>query len=833
MSSAASTVPSIPNNLPLQLTSFVGRERQIAEVKRLLRVSRLLTLTGAGGSGKTRLALQIAAAMLDERGEYKHGVHFVSLASIRDPGLLISVIAQTLDVRESPGQPLEASLKAYVHDKHLLLLLDNFEQIVAAAPQVVDLLKAAPDLKLLVTSRASLQVSGEQQYPLQPLALPDLGKLPELEALSEVESVKLFVQRATNVKPQFTLAKENSQVIAEICHRLDGLPLAIELAAARMNVLTPRVMLEKLSSSLMLLTSGARDRPARHQTLRSAIEWSYSLLDTAEQKLFRRMAVFVGGCTLEATEAVCNAKGNLEIEVLDGVASLVDKSLLRQQEGVRGEPGFWMLETIHEYAREKLQESGEAEALHKEHAIYFMRLAEAAEPHLPGKQQQAWLERLEVEHDNFRAALRWAVASAEAGSAGTAATSNEAQTAHAPTARERATTGDAAALTLEIGLRTAGALRQFWDVRGYYREGGEQLQRLLSAADRLGCSRAVRVKALNAAGVLTYRQGEYAAARSTLEQALAMGSELGDRQSRALSLHHLGNAAFGQGDYAAARSLFQESLALRKDLGDTWGIAICLNNLGSVAFLLGDDAVARSLYEDSLVLFKDEGDKWGITVLLINLGSVAYLQGEYAAARSSCAEGLVTSKEIGSKFGIAVSMAVLGGIAAATGQPQRGARLLGAADVLLQEIGCVLEAENRRPYQAAVASARAQLGEAEFEKARQHGRSLLMEQAIAYAIEPTLLPTDEPFAPAQAPASSPAPESGARSGTRTRYPEGLTRREVEVLRLVAEGLTNAEIAHRLFLSPNTVNVHLYSIFSKLGVTTRTAAARFAVEHKLA
>jgi len=832
MSSAASTVPSIPNNLPLQLTSFVGREREIAEVKRLLRVSRLLTLTGAGGSGKTRLALQIAADMLDELGAYKHGVHFVSLASIRDPGLLISAIAQTLDVRESPGQPLEASLKAYLHDKHLLLLLDNFEQIVAAAPQVVDLLKAAPDLKVLVTSRASLQVSGEQQYPVPPLTLPDLGKLPELEALSEVEAVKLFVQRATSVKPQFTLAKQNSQAIAEICHRLDGLPLAIELAAARMNVLTPQVMLEKLSSSLTLLTSGARDRPARHQTLRSAMEWSYSLLDTAEQKLFRRMAVFVGGCTLEAIEAVCTAKGNLAIDVLDGVASLVDKSLLRQEEGVRGEPGFWMLETIDEYAREKLQESGEAEALHKEHAFYFMRLAEAAEPHLPGKQQQAWLERLEVEHDNFRAALRWAVASGEAGSAkaGTAATSNEAQTAHAPTARERATTGNAAALTLEIGLRTAGALRQFWDVRGYYREGGEDLQRLLSAADRLGCSRAVRVKALNAAGVLTYRQGEYAAARSTLEQALAMGSELGDRQSMALSLHHLGNAAFGQGDYAAARSLYQESLALRKDLGDKWGIAICLTNLGSVAYLQGDDSAARSLYEESLALFREEGDKWGITVPLINLGNVAYLQGDYSAARSLCEEGLVTSKDIGSTYNIAISMAALGGIAAATGQPQRGARLLGAADALLQGIGSVLEAENRRPYQAGVASARAQLGEAEFEKAMQQGRSMLMEQAIAYALDPTLLPTEEPSAPAQAPAPAPAP--GAGSGTRPSYPEGLTRREVEVLRVLAEGLSNAQIAQRLFLSPNTVNVHLYSIFSKLGVTTRTAAARFAVERKL-
>ena len=832
MSSAASSVPSIPNNLPLQLTSFVGRERQIADVKRLLRVSRLLTLTGAGGSGKTRLALRIAADMLNELGENKHGVYFVSFAPISDPSLLISSVAQTLDVRESPGQPLEESLKAYLHDKHVLLLVDNFEQIVAAGPQVVELLKAAPDLKVLVTSRASLQVSGEQQYPLQPLILPDLGKLPELEALSEVEAVKLFVQRATSVKPHFTLTKENCQAIAEICHRLDGLPLAIELAAARMNVLTPQVMLERLSSSLTLLASGARDRPARHQTLRSAIEWSYRLLDTAEQKLFRRMAVFVGGCTLEAIEAVCNAEDDLAIDVLDGVASLVDKSLLRQEEGVRGEPRFWMLETIHEFARERLQESGEADVLHKEHAVYFMRMAEAAEPHLTGKQQQAWLERLEVEHDNFRATLRWAVASGEAGSAkaGTAATSNEAQTADASTARERATAGNAATLTLEIGLRTAGALRQFWDVRGYYRQASEDLQRLLSAADRLGCSRAVRVKALNAAGVLTYRQGEYATAHSRLEQALAVGKALGDRPSMALSLHHLGNAAFGQGDYAAARALYQESLALRKELGDRWGIAICLNNLGSVAFLEEDHAAAWSLYEESLTLFKEEGDKWGITVLLINLGNVAYLQGDFAAARSLCEEGLVTSKEIGSKFGIAVSMAALGGIAAASGQPLRGARLLGTADALLQVIGSMLEAENRRPYEAAVASARAQLGEEQFEKARQQGRSVLMDQAIADALDPALLATDEPSVSKQAPAPPPAPEPG--TGSRTRYPEGLTRREVEVLRVVAEGLTNAEIAARLFLSPNTVNVHLYSIFNKLGVTTRTAAARFAVEHKL-
>ena len=421
----------------------------------------MLTLTGPGGIGKTRLALQAAAEMLDD---FPDGVFFVNLAPLVDPGLVIPTAAYALGLRESGGQPIADTLKDYLKDKKLLLVLDNLEHLLDAAPDVAGLLKSSSELKVLITSRAVLRLSMEREYSVPPLDAPDPKKLGALspETLSHYKAVELFVERAEAVKPGFALDSANAPAVAEICFRLEGIPLAIELAAARIRALTPQALLGKLESRLKVLTGGARDLPSRQQTLRNTIEWSYDLLTGGEKQLFRRMAVFRGGRSLEAVEEVCNAEGDLEIDALDGVTYLVDKSLMFMMEGPRGEPRYWVLETIHEYAWEKLKESGEAEELQRRHAFYFMRLAEEAEPEFRGAHQGEWLARLEDDHDNMRAALRWAQ----------------------ETQQTRETGEPGGPTAIEAGLRTAGALWRFWYVRGYYSEGRDWLARLLDGRGR-------------------------------------------------------------------------------------------------------------------------------------------------------------------------------------------------------------------------------------------------------------------------------------------------------------------------------------------------------------
>jgi predicted ATPase/class 3 adenylate cyclase len=399
------TLNARPNNLPLEPTSLVGREQEVAAVRGLLLRSdvRLVTLIGPGGTGKTRLNLQVAAELLDH---FEHGAYFVALAPVTDATLVPSTIAQTLDVSEQGSKPLLHTLKDYLRDKHMLLVLDNFEQVTAAAPVVAELLAAAPKLRALVSSRAALRVYGEREFLVPPLRLPNLGQLPSLEQLTQYEAVRLFIERAQDVKPDFVVTNENAPAVAEICHRLDGLPLAIELAATRIRLLSPNTLLTRLASRLKLLMSGARNLPARQQTLRGAIDWSYNLLDEGEQRLFRRLGVFVGGCTIEAAEAVCNANGELVVDVLDGIESLVEKRLLRQIETASGEPRFVMLQSIWEYAAEQLAESDEAATVERQHTRFFLMLAEAAEPQLKGRQQLEWIERLETEHDNLRVVLQ-------------------------------------------------------------------------------------------------------------------------------------------------------------------------------------------------------------------------------------------------------------------------------------------------------------------------------------------------------------------------------------------------------------------------------------------
>jgi predicted ATPase/class 3 adenylate cyclase/Tfp pilus assembly protein PilF len=729
------TLEGRPNNLPLQPTPLVGRKREVAEVTQRLLASetRLLTLTGPGGTGKTRLALQAAADLL---GAFEDGTFFVSLAALTDPELVTSAIASPLGVVEAADRSLEEGLRKYLRKKRVLLVLDNFEQVLEGARLVGQLLSTCLDLKVLATSRIPLGLYGEREYLVPPLSLPDPERLPSLESLTRYEAVGLFVERAQEARPDFSVTNENAPAVAEICARLDGLPLAIELAAARIKVLPPQKMLDRLSDRLKILARGARDLPERQRTLRASMEWSHALLDEGEKVLFARLSVFAGGRTLEAIEAVCDPEGTLPIDVLDGVESLVDKSLLREEEGVWGEPRFVMLETVHEYAREKLEESGEAEELRRRHAQYFLALAEEAEPELKGPRQFDWVERLEAEHDNMRAAFSWLLE-----------------------------VGD-----IELGLRLAGALRRFWHVRGYFEEGRRRLEQALAKEGWTSAS--ARAKALDAVGGLAHDQGDIERAEAAAREGLELSARADTESSRVASFKRtLGITAEREGDYERATGLHEESLALYRETEDKWSIAASLISLGNILvardeherakeiyrealilsresgdpeqyatglanlgyehLLEGDHEQATALNEEAARLYRDRGSRGGLVYALDNLAWAALVRGDHERAKALHEETLALCRELGDKLIGSESLEGLACAAAARGEDERSARLFGTASTLGYQ-QAPAERALREPY---LTDARSRLEEAAWKVAWAEGQAMTFEEAVAYALE--------------------------------------------------------------------------------------------------
>jgi len=723
-------------NLPAQPTPLIGLEREVAAILALLRRDdvRLVTLTGTGGTGKTRLSLQVAADLLDE---YEHGVWFVDLSPIIDPALVVSTIAGALGVRESGSQPLTDTLRDYLREKQLMLVLDNFEQIVKAAPIVSELLTASLKLKLIVTSREVLRLRGEHDYAISPLGLPERGRKQTVAVLSQYEAVALFIQRAKAANSNFEITDENGPAIAEICARLDGLPLAIEIAAARIRMLTPQKMLEKLSDRLKTLTGGARDLPARQQTIRGAIDWSYNLLDESEKTLFARLGVFVGGWTLEAAEAVCGNK--LDLGVADGLESLLDKSLIRQAVGLNDDPRFTMLETIREYAAEKLAQSNEGKALRRGHSEYFAALADQAWEGFKVGREHEWLLQVSPEFDNIRAMLAWLL---------------EHQNA-------------------EVIVRVAASLGPYHERLGLYREGIYWLDKGLAMDQALPPH--VRAFGLRRLAVAIADLGIDREIGSITEEALAIYRDLGDQEGAATCLNNLASFALSEGDYSRSYELYDEALALHRALGNLNRVAFVLKNISMLRRVLGDFAAARTYLEEATRLARESADELLLHECLGGLVWLALSEGAYDEALGQIQEmeaiaariGAIQTITTGHMFRGLVSLQVgdlsaaqtilskalseahehefmalryllLAGVASTTvrlGNAHRAAQLFGAADARGDNSIALVPLDKHPFYQSDVASARASLGDSAFEAAWESGRAMAIDQAIAYALE--------------------------------------------------------------------------------------------------
>ncbi len=698
------SLDAFPNNLPRQLTIFVGREREIAEVKRLLSTARILMLTGSGGCGKTRLALEVAADLIDA---YSDGVWLVELAALAEPDLVLHTMATALGVREVSGRTLLATLIDYLQTRELLLVLDNCEHLLAACASLVEsLARACPRLRVLATSREPLGIPGETVWRVPSLSLPDPGGTPPMDQLMQYEAIRLFIERAASVQPAFALTSENARTVVAVCRRLDGIPLAIELAAARMRALSVDQIAARLDERFKLLTGGARTALPRHQTLRGALDWSYDLLSPPERALLRRLSVFAGGWTLEAAEVVGTGDGVEGSEILDLMTQLVFKSLVLM-DTYGAHVRYRLLETVRQYGRDRLDELGEGAGVRTRQLHWFLGLVERAEPELSGADQSLWLDRLEEEHDNLRAALEWSKAGPNNG---------------------------------DMGLRLARGLWQFWYVRGHYSEGRAWLETTL--AHSRGASASERAKALAGTGFLADRQGDYGGSITLCTESLNAFRGLGDRSGMAQVLHVMGMVAEHQGDYDRAKSLFMESLDLGRQTGDKRRMAISLNAIGEVARCQEGYAAARSSYEESLVLSREIGDKRNIAIALGNLGHVALHQADHERAAMLFRQALGLAQQLVYRLGIAEYLAGLGGVAAAEGRYARAARLLASADYLLGFVGGRLEPADRAEYERSVAAIRASLGEAEFEAAWTEGNEMPLEQAIQYALSSDVLDSD-------------------------------------------------------------------------------------------
>ena len=676
-------------NLPTPLTAFVGREREIADVLRLLRSSRLLTLTGTGGTGKTRLALAVAG---EAAGDFAAGISFVDLAPIADAGQVVKAIVHALGVIENANESALDTLKRALADQEHLLLIDNFEHVIEGAPVILQLLASAPRVKILATSREALRVSGEQEYSVPPLTLP-AREVVFGEHLGQSEATTLFVQRVKMALPSFEISDDNAPPIAQICARLDGLPLAIELAAARCKLLSPQAMLARLDSRLHTLTGGSRDAPARQQTLRNTIEWSYNLLDEGEKILFARLAVFRGGRSLEAIEAIC-AEG-LPVDVFDGLSSLVDKSLIQQKTAPDGEPRFVMLETLHEFAWERLEASGDAELIRKRHTYYFVELAERAEPELALEHQYRWFDLLATELDNIRTALAWSLESGE----------------------------------IEAGLRISGALFNFWLGYGYHIESQDWTQRLLLRMDEAPVTYHPKFLLTAAQMMLFSDAGQ---AENLFTQAIEMSRQLEDPLQLAWGLTLISQTI--PEETVRVSAALEESVLIFQVHDHKQGLELVYNRMGEVARVSGQYDDAKRAYEKAVAIAEQIGDTRRIYVTYGNLAFVAQREGDHSRAIELLRQAITLCRDIKNKFDVAWGIQILAGSLGATGESERAVRLFSAAATVGERMGAFVELADRPEFERIIAAVRGTLDEATFQAAWAEGRKMTLDQAVADAL---------------------------------------------------------------------------------------------------
>ena len=780
---AAPPPPAPAPTLAVPAEPLVGREREVAAIGELLGSgTRLLTLTGPGGVGKTRLALAAAAAVAER---FPAGVALVALAPLGDAALVVPAMAHTLGLVETGVQSLRESLQSYLRDKQLLLVLDNFEHVLAASVEVAALLDACAELRVLVTSRAPLRLRAEREFPVGPLVLPELNRIPTVAEVASSPAVQLFVRRASGMVPEFDLSQANAAAVAAICRRLDGLPLALELAAAWVRLLSPTDLLARLDQVLPLLTDGAQDLPDRQRTMENTIRWSYDLLSPAEQQLFRRLSVLAGRWTLESAEALGAGGVVRPVEVLGLLMRLVEQSLVLAESVAGGGLRYRMLEPVRQFAAALLAESGEAEAIHRQHAAFFVALAERAHPEIQGPAQIDWLDRLETEHDNLSAAIGWSLA-----------------------------VGD-----LESAVRIGWALAMSWVMHNWHAEGRLWMDQVLARGDNL--PPLLRAKALYALGVVEYGPGDAERLLALSQESADLFRQTGYRHGEALALGLVAFAAIMLGDLDRADAVFRAGLEIVQGLGDKWAAAHMLSQQAVVPLRQGDYDQAVRHAEAALALTRQTGERLATCVSQIVLGQATAATGDRATAVEHYHAAIELAASIHDRVNVAYCLLGLCSVAAAEDQPERAARLFAAAEALLASVGNVdyTFRPDRRLVERTVQGARTQLGEAAWTRACEEGRALTFEEAVAYGLQ-TKAESDEAEAPVIPPTSSADPH------------DPLTTREREVAVLIARGLTSREIAEALVISERTVDVHADRIRSKLGLRSRIEIAAWTIEHGL-